>query len=69
MLFPITLVSFDLIKDGKLFDADRGIDTAREIREYFILDFSHWQDHDSYQKAFGRLLQDLKSGETVKANS
>ena len=62
MLFPITLVPFDRIKDWKLFDADRGIDSAREVREYFIPDFSNWKDHDSYQKAFDRLLRDLKAG-------
>lgn len=33
---------------------------GREIREYFIPDFSKWKDHDSYQKAFERLLRDLK---------
>jgi len=61
MLFPITLVPFDRIKEWRLFDADRGIDSAREIREYFIPDFSNWKDHDSYQKAFDRLLRDLKA--------
>jgi len=25
----------------------------------FIPDFSNWKDHDSYQKAFNRLLDDL----------
>jgi hypothetical protein len=34
---------------------------AREIREYFIPDFSCWKDHDLYQEAFERLLKDLKS--------
>jgi uncharacterized protein YjbI with pentapeptide repeats len=61
MLFPITVVPFDRIKDWKLFDADRGIDSAREIREYFIPDFSNWKDHDSYHKAFDRLVRDLKA--------
>jgi hypothetical protein len=42
-------------------NADRGIDSAREIREYFIPDFSHCKDHDSYAKAFDRLLRDLKA--------
>jgi len=32
---------------------------AREIREYFILDFSNWLDHGSYQRAFRRLVHDL----------
>ena len=44
-----------------LFDADTGIDSAREIREYFIPDFSNWKDHDSYATAFERLLRDLKA--------
>jgi uncharacterized protein YjbI with pentapeptide repeats len=62
MLFPITLAPFEDIKQWKLFDADRGIDSAREIREYFIPDFSNWKDHDSYQAAFQRLVRDLKAG-------
>ena len=61
MLFPIMLVPFDRIKDWKHFDADRGIDSAREIREYFIPDFSNWKDHDWYWRAFDRLLGDLKA--------
>ena len=61
MLFPITLVPFDGVKTWKLFDADRGKDSAREIREYFIPDFSNWKDHDSYQTAFQRLVKDLKA--------
>jgi hypothetical protein len=35
--------------------------SAREIREYFIPDFSDWKNHDNYQKAFQRLLSDLKA--------
>src|SRR5215469_7417849 len=61
MLFPITLAPFDEVKQWKLFDADTGIDSAREIREYFIPDFSNWKDHGSYQSAFQRLMRDLKS--------
>jgi uncharacterized protein YjbI with pentapeptide repeats len=61
MLFPISLVPFDRIKDWKAFDADTGKDSAREIREYFIPDFSNWKDHDSYKKAFQSLLRDLKA--------
>ncbi len=61
LLFPITLVPFEAIKQWKLFDADIGIDSAREIREYFIPDFSNWKDHDSYQAAFQRLVKDLKA--------
>jgi hypothetical protein len=62
VLFPIRLVGFKAIQEWECFDGDSGKDMAREIREYFILDFSDWKDHDSYQKAFDRLLRDLKSG-------
>jgi hypothetical protein len=61
MLFPIALAPYEGIKRWKLFDADRGIDSARAIREYFIPDFSNWKDHDSYQRALERLVKDLKS--------
>ncbi|MGD0878031.1 MAG: hypothetical protein ABSA01_07785 [Anaerolineales bacterium] len=35
--------------------------SAREIREYFIPDFSNWHDEQSYRAAFERLLQDLRA--------
>jgi uncharacterized protein YjbI with pentapeptide repeats len=62
LLFPIALVPFEAIKQWKLFDADIGTDAAREIRKYFIPDFSNWKDHDSYRTAFQRLVKDLKAG-------
>jgi hypothetical protein len=62
VLFPISLAPFAAIRDWECFDADTGKDSAREIREYFIPDFSDWKDHDSYQKAFERLLNDLSAG-------
>jgi hypothetical protein len=55
------LVPFESIRSWKLFDADSGIDSACEIREYFIPDFSNWKDHDSYTHAFEGLLRDLKA--------
>ena len=50
-----------MLRDWECFDADTGKDSAHEIREYFIPDFSNWKDHDSYQVAFDRLLKDLKA--------
>ena len=61
VLFPITLVPFETVKKWKNFDADTGKDSAREIREYYIPDFSDWKDHDKYQHAFNRLLKDFKA--------
>ena len=59
-LFPVSLVPFETIRSWKAFDADSGKDMAREVREYFVPDFLNWKDHDAYQKAFDRLLRDLK---------
>lgn len=63
MLFPVSIVQYQKIQDWEFFDSDSGRDLAREIREYFIPDFSLWKsDHDAYSKAFERLLRDLKAG-------
>lgn len=59
VLFPITLVPFEDIRKWKLFDADRGSDSARAIREYFIPDFSKWSEEPSFDSGFERLLRDL----------
>jgi len=67
VLFPIRLAPFETLRDWECFDADTGKDSAREIREYFIPDFSNWKDHDSFQKAFQRLLNDLKAQGSVEA--
>jgi uncharacterized protein YjbI with pentapeptide repeats len=60
ILFPIRLSSFETLRDWECFDADAGKDSAREIREYFIPDFSNWKDHDAYERAFDRLLSYLQ---------
>ncbi len=60
VLFPISICSFNALRDWECFDSDAGKDSAREIREYFIPDFSNWKDHDAYQKAFNELLKDLQ---------
>jgi hypothetical protein len=65
VLFPLRLVSFETIRAWECFDADTGKDSAREIREYFIPDFSNWKNYDAYQEAFQRLLRDLKPNTTL----
>jgi len=62
-LFPIRLVDFDAIRKWKCFDADMGKDLAVEVREYHIPDFSKWKEHDPFEKAFDRLLRNLKAEE------
>jgi hypothetical protein len=49
-----SIVPYDAVRDWQCFDADARKDTGREVREYFIPDFSNWKDHDSYTRGFDR---------------
>jgi uncharacterized protein YjbI with pentapeptide repeats len=60
VLFPGRLVPFEALEKWELIDST-GLNLAEEIRQFFIPDFSNWKDHDSYLKAFQRLVADLKS--------
>jgi len=64
VLFPVRVgISFEELKYWEYFDADIGKSSAREIREYYIPDFSEWKSHDAYQPEFNKLLRDLKKEE------
>jgi hypothetical protein len=57
------LVLFPIRVDDAVMDASRA--WAADLRRTrHIGDFTRWKDHDSYQKAFERLLLDLKAEET-----
>jgi hypothetical protein len=60
-VIPHTIVDFETLQNWECFDADTGKDSALEIREYFVPDFSDWKNHDQYREAFERLLRDLKA--------
>lgn len=61
VLFPVSLnISFKKLEEWECFDADRGKDSAREIREYYIPNFTKWKNHDQYQREFKKLVRDLK---------
>lgn len=60
-LFPLRLTSYDVLRSWKCFDSDTGEDLARTVREYFIPDFSNWKEPSAFDKAFQRLLRDLKA--------
>ena len=65
VLFPIALAPFSKIREWKCFDADTGKDSALEIRAYYMPDFNNWRDHESYQRAFEKLLRDLKAEDSA----
>lgn len=53
------LVLFPIRIDEAVMETDKA--WAKKVRHRHIGDFTNWKDHDSYQKAFERLLRDLKS--------
>ncbi len=70
MLFPVSLVGFQPLKEWECFDAEIGKDAAVEIREFFIPDFSTWKtNHDAYQENFDRLVKSLQTKEPQFAAS
>ncbi len=70
VLFPISLnIPYQQLQDWECFDADTSKDSAREIREYYIPDFTHWEDHKSFRQEFKKLLHDLKKPNTAKAGA
>ena len=62
MLFPVSLVGFKPLKEWECFDAEIGRDSAVEIREYLIPNFSTWKtNHDAYKENFDRLVKSLQT--------
>jgi hypothetical protein len=59
MLFPVSLVPFDVLRSWQLFDSDAGQDLAVEIREYLIPDFSGWEDPAVFDRELEALLAGL----------
>jgi uncharacterized protein YjbI with pentapeptide repeats len=55
-----TMVLFPIRLDDAVMETDKAW-AAKLRRSRHIGDFTSWKDHDSYQKAFDRLLRDLKS--------
>jgi hypothetical protein len=62
------LASFESLREWACFDADSGKDSAREIREYFIPDFSDRKNYDNYQRAFGPFLKTSRPKSITKHN-
>jgi len=68
-LFPVCLVDFDTLREWECFDADAGQDLAAEVREYFIPDFTDWNNPDTFERSFARLLTDLHATDLRKARA
>ena len=63
-----TTILFPILLDSAVMETDQA--WAADIRRTrHIGDFTHWKDHDAYQKAFERLLRDLKAEKRAEANT
>ena len=70
MLYPVSLnITFKQLQEWECFDADTGKDTAREIREYYIPNFTKWKVSNTYQEEFAKLMRDLKKGEQEQVSA
>lgn len=60
VLFPVALVPIEEVRKWECLDPDSGIDVAREIRSYFIPDFSTWQDPECFEKRASSVVKALR---------
>lgn len=58
VLFPIRLVAFEALK-GWVLEDDESPDLAKEIRKYYIPDFSSWREDGFFEEAFEKLIESL----------
>jgi hypothetical protein len=63
-LFPLRLTEFEKIKAWQLPDSS-GEDLAEEVRKFYVPNFANWKDHDSFEKAFARLINDLRAEDST----
>jgi len=62
-LFPIRLTDYESVTQWECMDSTTMENLAEEVRRYFIPDFSNWKSYDDFERAFARLLDDLKQSE------
>lgn len=60
ILFPIRLISMENLQAWNCFDSATGTDLAQEIRDFYIPDFSQWQNPLSYRDKLEWLLRNLR---------
>jgi uncharacterized protein YjbI with pentapeptide repeats len=65
-LFPIRLVDLKKLEKWQCVDFETGENVAAEVLSYHIPDFSNWKDHDAFEAAFKRLMDDLKKASEPK---
>ncbi|MGP8252051.1 MAG: toll/interleukin-1 receptor domain-containing protein [Terracidiphilus sp.] len=69
VLYPIGICPLDELAKWQEIDPGTGVDYTREIREYFIPNFSNWPDRFTYRQVFSELLRDLQQNSFLLPSS
>jgi hypothetical protein len=69
VLYPISICSLEELAKWEAIAPGTGKESTREIREYFIPNFSNWPDHYSYRQVFSQFLRDLQRNTTPQRSS
>src|SRR3990170_882604 len=67
VLFPVGLVSIDEIRRWECIDSDSGVDIAREVRSYYIPDFSDWINEKIFNQQVAKVVEALKDQQPAGA--
>lgn len=59
VLFPVAIEDINVIKEWECFDPDSGIDIARELRSYYIPDFSNWKNDNKFNEQLEKVVKAL----------
>ena len=63
IIFPVRMVSLERIRSWSCVDPETEEDVAAVLQQYFIPDFTNWQNDGPFHSAWQRLLSDLGADE------
>lgn len=61
VLFPVSLVPIEKLRNWENIDVDTGMDIAKEIRSYYIPDFSDWESERKFAQQAEKVIFALQS--------
>jgi uncharacterized protein YjbI with pentapeptide repeats len=60
VLFPVSLLPFERLREWTSVDTDTGEDLARVVREFYIQDFSNWKEETAFVESLDKLVASLR---------
>ena len=65
VLFPVSIVPYEVIAAWECFDSDLGIDLAAAVREYYIPSFENWRDPAVFDAGCAKVVAALRNARTA----